>query len=80
MTIRIHCDSKCLACNSRFTFLGMNKIAIRIKVGTIMKSSNWPSTGIKSGIMSIGEIRYAIAAPINHFDKIGVRGSDNKSL
>lgn len=55
-------------------------MAINMKLGTIIKSSNWPRIGMKSGIISMGESRYAIAIPISHLDSIGVCGSNIRVL
>lgn len=46
-----------------------------IPKGTISKSSRYPSTGIKSGIKSIGLNAYAATPPANNFAGQGTRES-----
>ena len=63
-----------VALHSSRTSLGTSFSAAKMSRGTIITSSKWPSTGMKSGIRSTGESAYAMAIPISIFATLGVRG------
>lgn len=60
---------------SKSTICGMSFSDREISMGTISRSSNMPSTGIKSGIRSIGLNKYPIVMAIRSFAVKGVRVS-----
>jgi len=55
------------------TIAGISLMEAVINKGTIIKSSNNPRTGIKSGIKSIGLNKYPTVIPIRTFAVTGVR-------
>ena len=54
------------------TISGINLMEILINIGTIIKSSSIPKTGIKSGIKSMGLNKYPTVKPIKSFAIRGV--------
>lgn len=54
------------------TELGIHFTVSATKSGIMIKSSRYPSTGIKSGTMSIGESAYATVSAANSFAYQGV--------
>lgn len=54
------------------TELGIHFTVSATKSGIMIKSSRYPSTGIKSGTMSIGESTYATVSAANSFAYQGV--------
>jgi hypothetical protein len=54
---------------------GIDRRASQTRTGSTITSSRYPSTGMKSGMRSIGETAYATAAPSNHRVRRGARGS-----
>lgn len=62
-----------LSLASNKTTTGINFNENEISTGTIIKSSNKPRTGIKSGIRSIGLNKYPTVIAISAFAVTGVR-------